>query len=180
LWLERLTPDQIIDSVLALSPDWFRARGLRALILDLDNTLVPYGGRKPSADVLAHIGLLVAGGIKAAILSNAGSYRTRAAAAELGIPFVAHAGKPGLRGYRRVLQAIDSRPEQTAAVGDQVFRDVLGAKSAGCYAVLVRPLSPRDFPGTRLLRLPERLLLDYLARRRATPPPRPAPPSGPA
>lgn len=162
---KKLVPDEITPSVLDISAEWLCRRGLDALILDLDNTLVPYGSKTVRPDIRAHVRQLLAAGIRAVILSNAGQRRTRAVAAEIGIPFISGAGKPGLRGYVRALAVLDGSPEKTAAVGDQVFRDVLGARSAGCFAVLVPPMSPRDFPGTGLLRLAERLVLARLARR---------------
>lgn len=162
--MKKLIPDEIVHSVLDISPHWLRRRGLASLILDLDNTLVPYGRSRVGGHIKEHIQMLASSGVKAIILSNAGPRRTRAVAAELGTGFVAGAGKPGLRGYRTALAALEELPERTAAVGDQVFRDVLGARSAGCFAVLVPPMSPRDFPGTALLRYVERLVLRRLAR----------------
>jgi predicted HAD superfamily phosphohydrolase YqeG len=55
-------------------------------------------------------------------------------------------------------------PEATVVVGDQLFRDILGARRAGCSTVLVRPLSARDFPGTALLRPLEAAVIAYLKR----------------
>jgi len=162
---DRLIPNEIVRSVLDISPDWLSERRIKALILDLDNTLVPYGQSTVCPDLLAHIRALLHLGVRAVILSNAGPRRTRSVAAKMEIPFVASAGKPGLRGYARALAAVGTAPEHTAAVGDQIFRDVIGARTAGCYAVLVPPMTPRDFPGTRILRFFERLVLARLARR---------------
>jgi predicted HAD superfamily phosphohydrolase YqeG len=50
-------------------------------------------------------------------------------------------------------------------IGDQVFTDVLGGRRAGLYTILVRPRSPREFVGTRLLRALERKVLAHLERR---------------
>ena len=161
---KKLVPDEIVRSVFDISPHWLRRRELASVILDLDNTLVPYGQSRVGHEVKEHIQMLLSSGVKAIILSNAGPRRTRAVAAELGMMFVAGARKPGLRGYRTALAALQEPPSKTAAVGDQVFRDVLGARSAGCFAVLVPPMSPRDFPGTALLRYFERLVLGRLVR----------------
>ena len=160
-----LVPDVVLGSVLEVTPAWLGGRGLRGLILDLDNTLVPYGQRSPDPAVMRHITAIRGAGTPAIILSNARSGRAARIATELDLPFIANAGKPRAASFERALQLLELAAAQVAAVGDQLFRDVLGAKKAGCLAVYVRPLSPRDFPGTKLLRWPEALLIAHLQRR---------------
>jgi HAD superfamily phosphatase (TIGR01668 family) len=153
-----------LPSILDLDLETLKARGIDGLILDLDNTVVPYGHPLPSDEVAAHLKALLAGGVRAVILSNARSGRAAEVAAALGLPYIANAGKPGLRGFARALSVTGTDAARTAVVGDQLFRDVLGARRAGCHAILVHPLSPRDFPGTKLLRWPEALLVRYFKR----------------
>jgi predicted HAD superfamily phosphohydrolase YqeG len=44
-------------------------------------------------------------------------------------------------------------------VGDQLFTDVLGAKFLGLHAILTEPIVAKDWLGTRVLRMLERVLL---------------------
>lgn len=164
-WYDRLVPDAALPSVLELTPEWLAARGIRGLILDLDNTLVPYGRHEPDPRVTEHLATLSRAGHPAVLLSNAMPGRAVTVARHFGLPFLANAGKPAPGGFRRALAMLSMAAPEVAVVGDQIFRDVLGARRAGCFAVLVEPLSARDFPGTRLLRLPESWVIRYLHRR---------------
>ncbi|MDP2871776.1 MAG: YqeG family HAD IIIA-type phosphatase [Bacillota bacterium] len=158
------TPHVRLGSVLELDPGWLLARDIEALVADLDNTLVPYGQREVDPGMADHVRSMLAAGLRVVILSNAGVARSAPIAAALGVPFIARAGKPALHAYERALAKAGSAPGRAAGVGDQLFRDVLGARRSGLLSVLVAPLSPRDFPGTTLLRGPERLLAAYLRR----------------
>jgi uncharacterized protein len=178
-FIDLCTPDAWLGSVLELTPGWLRASGIDAVVADLDNTLVPYGRVDVDPAVLRHVQALVSYGLRLVVLSNAGVSRIGPIASVLGIPYVANAGKPARGAYARALSLMGSSPQRTAAVGDQVFRDVLGARRAGLLSVLVTPLSARDFPGTALLRGPERLLIARQRRLGRWPeqglPPRPLP-----
>ena len=160
-----LTPDAVFESVLAIEPAWLTSRGIRGLAVDLDNTLVPYGQPVPDPDIVEHIRNLTAAGLRIIIVSNARPHRASLAAKELGIAYLANAGKPAVRAFRRALDLLGCEPGETAVIGDQVFRDILGARRAGCLALLVNPMSSRDFPGTKLLRWPERLIVRHLQAR---------------
>ncbi len=162
---ERLTPDLVLPSLLALDRSYLVSSRIAGLILDLDNTLVPYGEPRPSPEIADHVQALVTGGIRAVILSNASRGRAADVASLLGLPYIGNAGKPGVSGFRAAMRRMGTGPADTAVVGDQIFRDVLGARRAGCFAVLVKPLSGRDFLGTALLRGPEAMLIRYLKNR---------------
>lgn len=163
--LECLTPDLALPSVLALTPAVLRCLGATAVIFDLDNTLVAYGSAEPADAVRAYLAGLGAEGIPAVLLSNATAGRARELAAKLGLPHVGSANKPAVGGFRRALAVLGRPAAETAVVGDQLFRDVLGARRAGCIAVWVEPMTDRDFPGTRLLRPPERFVIGWLRSR---------------
>ncbi len=80
----------------------------------------------------------------------------------LGIPGLSKANKPSRRAFLQALDLLGSRPEQAAMIGDQVFTDVLGGNRLGLYTILVVPLCRREFLGTRVLRLVERVILRNL------------------
>jgi hypothetical protein len=162
--LRLITPDLVLGSVCELQASWAAARGLHGLLLDLDNTIVSYASTAPAEATLAHLRSLEAAGLRLVIVSNAGPARTAAVAGTCGLPYLAMAGKPSPRAFRRALEIAGCTASSAAVVGDQLFRDILGARLTGCLAVLVRPLSRRDFAGTMLLRAPERWLESYLRR----------------
>ncbi len=165
-----LTPDLIVAHVRDITPDLLRARGLRAVVSDLDNTLVPWRSESVAGEVAAWLITLREAGIRVCIASNTRhvSRLTRLADA-LGISHVpGNASKPGTRGLRTALGLLGTGAEDTVMVGDQLFTDILAGNRLGLTTVLVNPLTPREFIGTRVVsRTVERFVLRG-ARKRAS------------
>ena len=57
--------------------------------------------------------------------------------------------KPGAKPFLEAMRMMNSQPENTAMMGDQIFTDFLGGKRLGLYTILVRPLG-EDHWTTRL------------------------------
>ncbi|MBI3946475.1 MAG: YqeG family HAD IIIA-type phosphatase [Armatimonadetes bacterium] len=137
-----------------------RERGIEALLLDLDNTLVRWRSREVPEEVLAWVRQASDAGLRLCIVSNAGSARRVAPVARrLGIPFLVRAAKPRRRGFRHAAARLKLPPERVAVIGDQVFTDVVGGNRAGMLTILVPPVDrSHEFVTTRLMRLLERAL----------------------
>ena len=137
-------------------------RGIKLLLADLDNTLVPYGVPLPDERLKAWRDDLNAHGVTLFILSNnRHENRPRMFAEGLDVPFIGHAGKPKTPSFLRAMEQRGVTREQTAIVGDQVFTDVLGGNRAGISAILVRPIQLAGNPGRYLryaVEVPFRLL----------------------
>lgn len=157
----RLQPDAWVTRVEDLTPAWLARRGIRTLLVDVDNTLAEWRAWQLPAASVAWIERLRSHGIRVCLLSNSRKPRRVRYLAEVhGLPFVAWAGKPRRRGFRRAIAHLGlASPEGVAMVGDQLFTDIYGARRAGVYAILVEPLSPSEFAGTKLIRKLERWLL---------------------
>lgn len=147
-----LSPDDVIAEVQSITPEWMAARGLRGLLLDLDNTLVPYGSTAETPAVQAWVGEMASSGLKVALLSNATVARATSWSQRFGVAGVGLAGKPNPRAFSRGAAVLGLPPHQVAMVGDQLFTDVLGGNAAGLHTVLVHPLSNNALPHTRLAR----------------------------
>lgn len=102
--------------------------------------------------------------IRVCMLTNNYSRQAMRVAHELAVPIVRAAFKPLPSGFKRSLKHMDVPADSALAVGDQLFTDVLGAKLSGMHAIVVRPLSRREFPTTRLLRIFERPVFAHLRR----------------
>ena len=142
-----------------LRPDWdpgltlahlplepLLGRGIKALLLDVDRTLLPGRDVALPASVLhwaksaqRHTHLYL-------ISNNPSRQRIGAVAEQLGIGFTSSASKPRRGAIRRVIETLNFKPEQIAMVGDRVFTDVLVGNRLGLYTVLVRPLSADGTP----------------------------------
>ncbi len=154
-----LRPASQVDSIYAVDPGALGARGIRGVILDLDNTIVPWGHWHAAPELPVWIAAARDAGLRLCIVSNNAGPRVRHLAGVLGLPVVAGALKPRRAALRRALRLLGTTPLTTALIGDQLFTDILGGNRLGLHTILVRPQSGRDFPLTRLVRLAERLLL---------------------
>ncbi len=136
-----LIPDRLYDRYTDLTPALLRELDVRLLLCDLDYTLAPRSVEKPDETLYSWLNACREAGITVKILSNNRSTRrVEAFCGELGIRYVGHAGKPGVRGYRQAMEQAGQPPEHTAMVGDKLLTDVLGAKRSGVLALMVEPL----------------------------------------
>lgn len=157
-----LTPDRIVAHVSDVTPEWLRERGLRAVVTDLDNTLVGWRSEEVAREIAAWLTGLQEAGIGVCIASNTRHLgRLERLAAQMGILHVpGNASKPRRKGLRRALDLLGTTTAETAMVGDQLFTDILAGNRLGLTTVLVNPLTPHEFIGTRLIsRTLERLVL---------------------
>lgn len=151
-----LTPDHVFKDVLEIRPAWLAERGCRGLIVDLDNTIMPWRGERPGLETIQWFRDLNDAGIGVVLVSNAGGPRADRMAAILGVKAVAPAKKPMGSGYRKALVLLQIPAAEVAVVGDQIYTDVLGGNRAGVTTILVDPVTEREFLLTRLVRVFER------------------------
>ena len=136
-----LVPNFLFENIYTIDLDRLRARGIRLLLADLDNTLVPYAVKTPTDEVRAWKDRLEEAGITLFILSNSRKPgRAQRFAQDLGVPYEGHAGKPKSGGFRRAMDRMGVTPDQTAIVGDQIFTDIWGGNNAGVLTLMVKPI----------------------------------------
>lgn len=153
-----IVPDDTAESVQSISLEKLRSRGFRGILLDVDNTLVPWGESQVEQDIVDWVAQAREMGFRVCLLTNNPRARGEHFARLLGIPAVYGWVKPWRWGFERGLKALGTERRETVMIGDQVFTDVLGAKSAGIHSILVPPLTVKDFLFTRVLRFFERLV----------------------
>ena len=134
--LERWYPTAHVPSVFAIDYEKLAALGYKGILFDIDNTLVHHGDDStPEVDALfRHIHSL---GLKTLLLSDNSAVRIERFNRNIRTLFIAEAGKPDPAAYRRACAILGLPPEQVVCVGDQVFRDIRGANSAGLDSILV-------------------------------------------
>lgn len=155
-----LQPDLYYRSVADIDLDVLARAGITALLVDLDNTLVPRNTLDAAPETRAWIAAALESGFGVCIVSNNWHERVLGAEDVLGIPVVGRSTKPLPGGFRRGLRILKADASQAAVVGDQIFTDVLGGRLVGAMTVLVQPLSGgSDLPHTRVLRALERRVL---------------------
>ncbi len=164
-FIDRFCPDMCVDHITDIDPAGLQARGFQAILLDLDNTLLPW----QSCDVPEECGQWVQrvreSQIKLCILSNTHNpKRLREIGARLDVPTISRALKPRSRGFDRAANMLGCEPDKCVVVGDQVLTDVLGGNAAGMLTILVKPMRAREFIGTKFSRMIEWFILRRLGR----------------
>ena len=157
-----LTPKLITRHVSAITPELLAENNVRAVVTDLDNTLVGWRSEAVEAEVEDWLTTLREANIGVCIASNTSHFsRLKRIAAQLQILHVpGNSAKPGTVGLKRALMLLQTEAHETAMVGDQLFTDILAGNRLKMYTVLVNPLTAHEFIGTSLInRTAERFVL---------------------
>ena len=133
--------DAYFNRITDVTPAYLKERGIEGIILDIDNTLIGHDVPVPDEKVMAHLRLFESEGLRLCVVSNNKYDRVRNFAEKIKVEYFVHdALKPRAYGYNLASQEMNLPMEKIAAIGDQVFTDVWGAKRAGCFAILTKPL----------------------------------------
>ena len=163
--LETFYPDNEVDSAYAIDYEGLYSKGIRGIIFDIDNTLVPHG--EPADERAVQLfARLHAIGFRTMLLSNNKEPRVKMFNDGVGSSYIFKAGKPGREGYVKAMERMQTAPENTIFVGDQLFTDVWGAKKAGIVTYLVKPIHPKEEIQIVLKRYLEKIVLFFYHRRK--------------
>jgi uncharacterized protein len=164
-WLERLWPDEYVESIADIDLDKLWNAGIRLILTDLDNTLVPWNYPDVTEDLAKWLEAARAKGFQVCILSNNQGPRVKAFAEKANVPYIAPARKPKARAYHEALARFGANPATAVMIGDQLFTDIQGGKRCGIYTILVLPIDPKEWWGTRVVRKFERIVMKLLVQR---------------
>ena len=154
-----LQPDAYFARFTDITPAFLRSCGIDALLIDIDNTLAPYEEPDPRPETTAWFAALAAAGIRAALISNNDAARVEQFNAALHLPAYPDAHKPMPKTARRALAELGAEPVRAAALGDQIFTDVICARLCGIQAILVPPIRDKQTWFWRFKRALERPIL---------------------
>ena len=157
-------PDQHVKSALDVKAEELIEKGIRGLILDIDNTLEPYFVPDPGKAVKDWIQTLKEAGLKLYIVSNGKEARVKRFNRHLQLRYICHAGKPGSGGFLKAVEEFKLPHAQIAVIGDQIFTDVWGGNRLGMYTILARQVSPKDEWITAVKRPLEKIVLFFYRR----------------
>ena len=141
-----LIPDLILPALTDLTPEMLASRGVRWLLMDFDNTIVPYTTDEPTPEMLRWLRAMQASQVKLCIVSNSKRPRVVLFAEKYGLDCITHAKKPFSRGIRAAQARFGFRADEAALAGDQIYTDVLGANCAGLTSVLVSAICNHNLP----------------------------------
>ena len=132
-----LIPDVILKRLTELTPELLSARGISFLMMDFDNTIVPYTTDVPTEPMRAWLEQMKSSNIRLCVVSNSKRPRVVTFCRTYGLDCITHARKPFQKGISECLTRFHLSPSRAALVGDQIYTDVLGANCAGLTSILV-------------------------------------------
>jgi HAD superfamily phosphatase (TIGR01668 family) len=156
--LTLIQPDLCINGVWDVDLGKLREAGITDILIDIDNTIAPWGGYEIPPAVVDWLERAKSLGFGVCLLSNNFASRVEHFSRRLGVPAVCGWVKPWPWGFRRALSVLGVEPGRAVMIGDQLFTDVAGAKRLGLMTILVDPLSERESVYTRFKRRIERLM----------------------
>ena len=132
-----LLPRIIVTELPDITPELLRKRGIRLLMLDFDNTIVPYTTNVPTAKMEQWLVDMLSSEIQLCVVSNSKRDRVKIFCEKYGIPCITRAKKPFSKGILECLRQFGIDSGSAALAGDQIYTDTLGANCAGVTSILV-------------------------------------------
>ena len=151
-----LMPDYMFPTYDAVTPEFLKSIGVRAVLADIDNTLAPYEQAEPDDRLRGWLASLAAAGISITFVSNNGRERVELFNRTLGLPAYYKSGKPFGKNLRRAMTTMGADKTTTVMLGDQPLTDALAGKHLGLRAIIVPPIRDRRDAFTRFKRVLER------------------------
>ena len=109
-------PKAYFNNVQEITIGFLLKNKIKALILDVDNTLIDYN-KNLSEDIIEWSK----------------------------IPYKLFAKKPFKKGFLEVKNILKIKEENIAVVGDQIFTDIIGGNSCKMFTILVDPIDKKDY-----------------------------------
>ena len=138
-------PKFVTDCVTDLTPQFLSRQGIRLLMLDFDNTLVPYTRDEPTQEIQDWLEEMKRSDIQVCVVSNSHRQRVPDFCRTYGLDCITYARKPFPKGIRQCLERYQIPASQAALVGDQIYTDTLGGNGVGVAPILVRAIDNHNF-----------------------------------
>ncbi|MCR5787537.1 MAG: YqeG family HAD IIIA-type phosphatase [Bacilli bacterium] len=151
-------PDLYQKSIYDINYKKLKNSGIKCLLFDLDNTLVPYTTKEPNKKI-KDLFQELSSDFKVIIMSNSGKNRLRPFKEKLNVDVAYNSHKPLKKKYKKIFEIYNFKPEQIAAIGDQLMTDVFGGNRVGITTVFVNRIGPVEPITTRFNRIWERKLI---------------------
>ena len=160
-----LYPDGYFDKVRDIKIEYLIENNIKAIILDVDNTLIDYYKVFPEG-TKEWVENVKKQGIKFCILSNSNKIsKVKEVANIIDVPYFYFAKKPLKGGFKKAKKLLNEESKNIAVIGDQIMTDVIGANRCKMFSILVKPIKEKDIIITKIKRPIENLIIKkYLNR----------------
>lgn len=158
-------PSEFVRSIFHITPEMLKEKGVKAIITDLDNTLVEWDRPNATPKLIEWFTSMKAAGIQVTIVSNNNELRVKLFADPLEIPFISRAKKPLGKAFKQALITMAIKREEVVVIGDQLLTDVFGGNRQKLHTILVIPVAKSDGFVTKFNRMVERRIFNYLDKK---------------
>ncbi|KAF1300190.1 MULTISPECIES: YqeG family HAD IIIA-type phosphatase [Enterococcus] len=157
-------PTWMVNAIYDLTPEQLRKHGIKAVLTDLDNTLIAWNNPDGTDELRQWLQTMKQAEIPVIVVSNNKASRVERAIQALDLGYVSRALKPFSRGIRIGHERLQMSKDEVVMVGDQLMTDIRGANRAGVRSILVKPLIETDAWNTRINRFMERRVMKQLLK----------------
>ncbi len=162
--IEAVTPDNYYPSIYKIDYQTLKKENINTLLFDIDNTITKVDDLNVPQETIELMENLKKQEFKILLFSNNHQQRAFPVAQKLNLPLLSDAGKPEKKAYAKALNILNSTKENTAAIGDQLLSDVVGAKKYGIKAILVDQLSKENNIQTGLAQKLQKYMIKKLSK----------------
>lgn len=159
--MEKYVPDIYKENIYDIDYKSLKEHGIKCLLFDLDNTIVPYNEKILKAETKELFYQLKQLGFKLIIFSNSPKLRVKAFADQLNVDVYGGARKPRKKGFIKLLKKYKYTENEVAIIGDQILTDVVGGNKVGITTILTTPFG-KDPIWTKINRIRERKIMQKL------------------
>ncbi|MBQ8119338.1 MAG: YqeG family HAD IIIA-type phosphatase [Ruminococcus sp.] len=152
-------PTYVFNDITGITPKFLKRKHIKGIVLDIDNTLTTHNNPVPPQSSMDWLASVKKAGIKLIIVSNNKPPRVEPFAQLLELEYVANGRKPLTYGINEAVKRLGFEKCDIAAIGDQIFTDIMGANLAGIRSCFVYPLEPETSLPFRFKRTIEKPLL---------------------
>lgn len=163
--IELYKPDMYRKSIYDIDFKRVKSYGIKCLLFDLDNTLVPIYVKKPSRKIKDFIERLKDMGFKVIIMSNSGKKRLYPFKEKLGVDCSASSKKPFKKKFNKILKEYGYSEGEVAIIGDQLPMDIYGGNRVGIFTIFVDRISKKELIWTKFNRIRERRKIKKLTKK---------------
>ena len=155
-----LKPNIYQKDVFSINYDNLKTKNIKNILFDIDNTIVSTKEKQPSKEIINLFNILKEKGFNIFIITNALKSRADKFQKALNVKTYHFSLKPSSRNYIKIIKENNLNIKECAAIGDQIYTDVLGANKLGILSILVDQISNKEFITTKINRLKEKRLIE--------------------
>ena len=154
-----LRPNIYQKDIFSINYENLKKKNIKNLLFDIDNTIVAGNLKSLDNKTIDLFNKLKQENFNIYIITNALKRRAKVFSEILDIKTYHFSMKPSPRNYNKIIKENNLNIKETAAIGDQIYTDVLGANKLGILSILVDPVTKHEFIITKINRVKERKLI---------------------